>query len=152
MGSIALEKRCRVCGGLLGKRARSLCSAECRRLGKAANGRDRYERNIGRQISYTVEYRPRRHCRDAALTVALDRNDAAEIEAAIRKLSEAAPGGCLLWTGDDVRGFGRFRYRGKDLRVHRVIAQASWGYVPGRVRQTCGQKLCCATAHLIESR
>jgi hypothetical protein len=149
MGTIALEKRCKVCGGLLGKRARSLCSAECRRLGKAANGRARYERSIGRLVSYTVEYKPRRVHRDGSLTLAVDSGDGVEILAAVRRLSDPAPGGCLLWTRDDVKGFGRFRYQGKDLRVHRVVAQALWGEASGRVLQTCGNRLCCAPAHLV---
>jgi hypothetical protein len=137
-----------VCGGLLGKRARSLCSTECRRVGKAANGRARYERRIGRPVAYTVEYKPRRVDRDGSLTIALGSGDARMILRAVRRLSELRPDGCLEWTRDDVKGFGRFRYQGKDLRVHRVVAQALWGDVPGRVTQTCGNKLCCAPAHL----
>lgn len=148
MGTIALEKRCRVCGGLLGKLARALCSAECRRLGKASNGRARYERLIGRPVRFTVEHKPRRAQRDGSLTTALDAGDSQEILAAIRRLAEPAPEGCLLWTRDDVKGFGRFRYQGKDLRVHRVVGQALWGAQTGRVKQTCSNKLCCAPAHL----
>lgn len=143
-------KRCRICGGPLGKYARSLCSAECRRLGKASNGRERYENRIGRPVRFTVEYQPRRVQRDTSLTTALDTGDSRAILAAVHQL--AAPAGeCVLWTRDDVRGFGRFRYRDKDLRVHRVVAQAVWGNVPGRVTQTCGNKLCCAPAHLAVS-
>lgn len=148
MGSIALEKRCRVCRESLGKRARSLCSAECRRLAKAANGRVRYEQKIGRPLNYTVEYKPRRVQRDGSLTIALDTGDSKGILTAVRRLSAPGADGCLLWTRDDVRGFGRFRYKGKDLRVHRVVAQALWGAQPGRVTQTCGDKLCCAPDHL----
>lgn len=146
MGTIALK--CRVCGAVLAKRARSLCSVECRRLGKAANGRARYERRIGRPVRYTTEYKPHRVQRDGSLTIALDAGDSRRILRAVRRLSQATPNGCLTWTRDDVRGFGRFRYRGKDLRVHRVVAQALWGDLPGRVRQTCGNKLCCAPRHL----
>lgn len=149
MGTIALEKHCRVCGGLLGKRARSLCSPECRRVGKASNGRARYERSIGRPVAYTLDYKPRRARRDGSLTTALGAGDSEGILAAVRRLTEPTPDGCLLWTRDDVRGFGRFRYQGKDLRVHRVAAQALWGTQTGRVQQTCGNKLCCAPAHLV---
>lgn len=138
-----------MCGGLLGKGARSLCSAECRRMGKASNGRARYERRIGRPVTYTVEYNPRRVHRDGSLTIALSTGDNQRILEAIRRLSEPAPDGCLEWTRDEVKGFGRFRYQGKDLRVHRVVAQALWGDIPGRVIQTCRNKLCCAPAHLV---
>jgi hypothetical protein len=148
MGTNALVKRCRVCSGLLGKGARSLCSTECRRLGKASNGRTRYERSIGRPVSYTVEYKPRRLHRDGSLTIAVGTGDSDRILAAVRRLSKPAPNGCLLWTRDDVKGFGRFRYQDRDLRVHRVVAQALWGDLSGRVRQACGNKLCCAPAHL----
>jgi hypothetical protein len=137
-----------VCGGLLGKRARSLCSAECRHSGKAANGRARYERRIGRPVTHTVEYRPRRVQRASSLTIALDTGDSKGVLEAIRRLSIPGANGCLVWTRDDVRGFGRFRYQAKDLRVHRVVAQALWGEIRGAVRQTCGNKLCCAPAHL----
>ena len=138
-----------MCGGLLGKRARSLCSTDCRRRGKAANGRARYEAGIGRPVTYTVEYKARRIHRDGSLTIALGAGDGWRILDAVRRLSEPAPGGCLVWTRDDVKGFGRFRYQGKDLRVHRVVAQALWGDVLGRVLQTCGNKLCCAPTHLV---
>lgn len=111
-----------VCGGLLGKHARSLCSVECRRLGKAANGRARYELKIVRPVRFTVDYRPRRDHRDGSLTAALGAGDSPGILAAVRRLAEPA-GECLLWTQDDVKGFGRFRYQGMDLRVHRVVAQ-----------------------------
>jgi hypothetical protein len=137
-----------VCGGLLGKRARSLCSDECRRKGKAANGRDRYERRIGRPLTYTVEYKPRRVHRDGSLTISVGTGDSQRILDSVHRLSEPTPDGCLEWTRDDVKGFGRFRYQGRDLRVHHVVAQALWGDVPGRVLQMCGNKLCCAPAHL----
>lgn len=148
MGTIALVGRCRGCGGTLGKLARSLCSRECRRRGKAGNGRRRYELAIGMPVTIVVEYRPRRPRRDESLTSALDNGDGPAIVKAVHHLSQATDSGCLLWTRDDVKGFGRFRYRGKDLRVHRIVAQALLGEVPGIVRQTCGNKLCCAPEHL----
>lgn len=117
-------------------------------MGKASNGRARYERLIGRPVSYTGEYKPRRGQRDGSLTLALDSGDSRRILAAVRRLSQPTSNGCLLWTRDDVKRFGRFRFQGKDLRVHRVVAHALWGDVPGRVRQTCGNKRCCAPAHL----
>lgn len=147
MGSIALMERCREWGGMLGKLARSLCSRECRRIGKAANGRKRYELAIGIPVTVVIEYKPRRPRRDTALTTALDRGDGPAIVDAVHTMTEAADAGCLLWSRDDVKGFGRFRYRGKDLRVYRVVAQALWGDVPDIVRQTCGNKLCCAPEH-----
>lgn len=117
-------------------------------MGKASRGRAKYERKIGRPLNYTLEYKPRRAQRDGSLTIALDSEDSHRIMRAVRRLPEPAPNGCLLWSRDDIKGFGRFRYRGKDLRVHRVVAQALWGDLPGRVLQTCGNKRCCAPTHL----
>lgn len=35
------------------------------------------------------------------------------------------------------------------IYVHRVVARALWGDTNSKVRQTCGNRLCCAPAHLV---
>lgn len=57
----------------------------------------RYEQRIGRPVSFTVEYKPPRVKRDGSLNHALETGDSKLILAAVRRLAEAAPDGCLLW-------------------------------------------------------
>lgn len=65
-------------------------------------------------------------------------------------------GTCLLWTGSvDIRGRGQFTLRRGDRRhyppVHRVaFAQHHRRHPVGFVEQSCGNKLCCEPAHLLD--
>lgn len=58
-------------------------------------------------------------------------------------------GDCWLWrAGRDTAGYGQFRYEGKNTKAHRVAFILHYGYRAGRVKQTCGNRLCVNPSHL----
>jgi hypothetical protein len=60
--------------------------------------------------------------------------------------------GCLVFTGaTDNRGYGRFWFRGKARRAHRVaffLANECWPH--GILRHVCDNPPCCEVSHLID--
>jgi hypothetical protein len=58
---------------------------------------------------------------------------------------------CWYWqAGTDKRGFGRWKWNGKNELAHVIAYQIEVGPIPAgqQPRQTCGNKLCCNPAHL----
>lgn len=57
---------------------------------------------------------------------------------------------CIEWTGANVKGYGVFRYQGKNYRVHRAVFFFVHGYWPKECRHTCDNPPCYNPHHLID--
>lgn len=58
--------------------------------------------------------------------------------------------GCRVWCGGARKGYGRIRYRGVKLSVHRVAWEMVNGAIPDGlvVDHTCRNRRCCRVEHL----
>jgi hypothetical protein len=65
--------------------------------------------------------------------------------------SKGINGSCWLWTGClTTSGYGHLNYHGKKWQAHRLAYVFAKGEIPSgmKVRQSCGNTLCCLPEHL----
>ena len=58
--------------------------------------------------------------------------------------------GCIIWTGHQAAGYGRFWLEGRNVMAHRAAYELLVGPIPGglQVDHLCGQALCVNPDHL----
>lgn len=59
-------------------------------------------------------------------------------------------GGCLIWMGSLLRGYGQFRYKGATRYAHRVAYELAYGSIPEGMHldHTCWNRQCVTPEHL----
>lgn len=68
----------------------------------------------------------------------------------VARVQDLVPGECWLWTGSNVKGYGRVTIAHKGRSLHRVVYERMVGPIPDglHIDHLCRQPPCCNPAHL----